>query len=74
MRVTVKLFATLQDGRFATADRELAGATTVGEVLAGLCIGEAEAPLLLVNGRKALPSTELRDGDVLAAFPPVGGG
>jgi sulfur carrier protein len=74
MRVTLKLFATLRDGRFTAAARTLPPGARIVDALQELGIDEADAPLLFVNGRKATASTELHDGDVLAVFPPVGGG
>jgi sulfur-carrier protein len=72
--VTIKLFATLRDGRFSIESRELQPGTTVGMVVQELGIPERDAALILVNGRHADIVTELREGDTLAIFPPIGGG
>lgn len=74
MQVTVKLFATFRDGRFKEKSWELADGTVVQDVLVQLQIEPSEVAILLVNGRDAKAQTELRDGDTLALFPPVGGG
>ena len=74
MRVTVKLFATLREGRFTTDTLELQPGATVESVIRRLNISPNEAALLLLNSRHANLSTELSDGDTLAIFPPVGGG
>jgi sulfur-carrier protein len=73
-RVTVKLFATLREERFAVDVLEFESVTTVRDVIRHLGISEKEAALILLNSRHASLSTELSDGDTLAIFPPVGGG
>ena len=74
MTVTVKLFATLRDGRFEEEVRHYDPGCTVGQVLEVLGILESEVKVVFVNNRHAGLSRELRDGDVLALFPPIGGG
>jgi len=74
VEVTVKLFATLRNGRFKSETRSLAPGTTVGQVLRELKIPVEELSLTLLNGQPALPEQALCDGDTLALFPPVGGG
>lgn len=74
MEVTVKLFATLRNGRFKTEARCLAPGTTVRQVVQELKIPLEELSLILLNGQAALPEQELNDGDMLSLFPPVGGG
>ncbi len=74
VRVTIKLFATLRDGRFNVESRELQDGTTVHTLIDKLGITEKEAALILVNGRHGDLSTRLADGDTLAIFPPIGGG
>jgi len=74
IRVTVKLFATLREGRFEVLERRFAEGVTIGDVLRELVIPEKQATLILVNGRHAELTTRLAEGDVLAIFPPVGGG
>lgn len=74
IRVTVKLFATLRQGRFSLENRTFEPGTTVGMVVRELGIPEQEAALILVNGRHEDLTTQLADGDTLALFPPVGGG
>ena len=74
MRVIVKLFATLREGRFTVDTLEFKAATTVADVVRHLSIPEKEAALTLVNSRHVDPSAELTDGDTLSIFPPVGGG
>ena len=74
MKIQVKLFASLRTGRFDVAELELADGALVSAALALSSVPEAEAAVIFVNSRHALPDSVLRDGDVLAVFPPVGGG
>lgn len=74
MKITVRLFATFREGREKTQDMELAEGTTVYDVINILKIDKSEVAILLINGRDGKLETALADGDVLALFPPVGGG
>ncbi len=74
MEVTVKLFATLRNGRFKTETRCYGPGTTIRQVAGELKIPLEELSLTLLNGQTALPDQELSDGDTLSLFPPVGGG
>jgi len=74
MTVRVKLFASLRIGRFAWADIELPEGSAIAAALEASAVPEAEAAVIFLNSRHALPGDELRDGDSLAVFPPVGGG
>jgi molybdopterin converting factor small subunit len=74
MQVTVKLFATLRQGRFDVDTVDLPSGTKVGDIVKRLDIPEKEVTLIFINGRHGDFTSELHDGDVLAMFPPVGGG
>ncbi len=74
MNVTVKLFASLRTNRFSVREWRCETDQSVGDVLVDLGIPEEDAALIFINGRHAEPSSVLREGDVLALFPPVGGG
>ena len=74
LKVLIKLFATLRDGRFKMETWELPAATHVGKILQDLDIGVEEVAIILVNGRNVEEEYVLHDGDTLALFPPVGGG
>ena len=74
MKVTVKLFATLREGRFEEEVRDFGPGVTVGEALKDLNILESEVKIVFVNNRHARLHQELSDGDVLGIFPPIGGG
>jgi len=74
MKVTVKLFASLRKDRFAAADLDYPEGATVGHILASLHITEEEAAIIFVNARHGGPDSPLKEGDLVAIFPPVGGG
>jgi sulfur carrier protein len=73
-RVTVKLFASLRRGRFETAVFELGAGATVEAALAAASLPPAEASIIFVNARHALPASPLAEGDLVSVFPPIGGG
>lgn len=74
MKVTVKLFATLQKNRFEEREFALEEATEVKAVLEALGISKEEATIIFINGIHADWHSVLHDGDVLSVFPPIGGG
>ncbi|HOC46126.1 MAG: MoaD/ThiS family protein [Syntrophorhabdaceae bacterium] len=74
IKVTVKLFATLQLGRFEVRDEQFAEGTTVHDVMKKYGLTKKQVLLILINGRHAEDGTPLADGDTVALFPPIGGG
>jgi molybdopterin converting factor small subunit len=74
MRVTVKLFASLQAGRFEEGPVEVPDGAAVQAIAARLGIPDRAIGIRLVNGRHARADQALRPGDILSLFPPVGGG
>ncbi len=74
MLVTVRLFASFQQGRFDQAPHECATGTYVGDVVDALRIPRGEIGVLLVNSRHAGFDRPLSPGDVLSVFPLIGGG
>lgn len=72
MRITVKLFAYLREGRFKSKEMDVADGTTIGEVLDSLSISRQEMQLgiLFINGKHAKFDSVLQHGDTLAIFPP----
>ncbi len=74
MRVTVKLFATLRQGRFDIDTLDLPPGTKIIDVVQRLGVPEKEVTLIFINGRHGDFTSELHDGDTLAMFPPEGGG
>lgn len=73
MRVTVKLYASLQNGRFEEEAREVPDGSPVGRILADLGLA-AQVGILLVDGRHGKPDDVLHPDASVALFPPVGGG
>lgn len=75
MPIELKCYATLdiyQPGggeAFETLPGE-----TVGQLIGRLGIPPDEVTLRFVNGKAMPPETELKDGDRVGLFPPVGGG
>ena len=74
MQVKVKLFAYFRDNRFREEMKDLPVNTQVGEVVDGLGIDREEVGVLMINSRHCTFETELREADILAIFPVVGGG
>jgi molybdopterin synthase sulfur carrier subunit len=74
MKITVKLFATFQKGRFVIEQREYPAGTKVGSIVAELQLPEEKLGIVMVNSRHVKLDRELVDGDTLALFPLVGGG
>jgi sulfur-carrier protein len=74
MKVTVKLFASLRTGRFDARDMEFPDGATAGLALEAVGLGAGDAAIVFVNSRHAALDRALREGDIIAAFPPIGGG
>jgi len=74
MKVTVKLFATLRVNRQNIQELELQEGAAPQQVAQLLGIPVAEIAIVMINGRGVAFDTPLQDQDVLALFPPVGGG
>ncbi|GAB6157171.1 hypothetical protein JCM39194_03710 [Desulfotomaculum varum] len=53
---------------------DLSEHATVGSILSSLGIAREYVSMMVVNGKKAEPSTLLGEGDCLILFPPVAGG
>ena len=75
MQVQVRLFATFRTGRFSRKTMDLAEGTTLAAVINEVGIPLDEVHLPLVNGTYQYSlDVVLKDGDVVSAFPKVGGG
>lgn len=74
MKITVKLFATLRENRDKVAIHDIDEGTNVKNIIEGLDIPVKDIAIIMVNGIRVKAEEELKDGDVLALFPPVGGG
>jgi len=74
MKITIKLFATLRDFGPDIQEMSVSENSTIEKVVKSLNLPE-EIPLLtIVNGVHTDSKEVLKEGDVLALFPPVGGG
>lgn len=74
MKITVKLFATLRDIAGKEVELEMNEDTTPKDILEHLGIPVEEAAIIMINGKGAKADSSLKDSDVIAFFPLVGGG
>ena len=74
MTVTVKLFATLREGRGKVIPLEYDTMPDLRTITAELQIPEEDIAILLLNGQDARLGDVPKDSDVISIFPPVGGG
>ena len=72
--IEVRLYATLREGRGKIVMLEPEKAANARAVLNLLEIPVEDVAILLINGFHRKPEDTVKDGDVLALFPPVGGG
>ena len=74
MNITVKLFATLRDFGPEIQEMNVPDGSTVESVVNSLKLPEDIPLLKIVNGVHVGSGEVLKERDVLALFPPVGGG
>lgn len=74
MAIEVRLFATFREGREKKYFYELNEETSILDILNILKIAREDASLILLNGIDGSIDRELKGGDTLSLFPPVGGG
>lgn len=74
MKAKIKLFATLQKGRFDISDFELDEGTSVSDVVRMIKIDEKDAAIIFINGIHGDLDSVIKSGDEVAIFPPIGGG
>ena len=72
--IEVRLFAGLRQGRQKVYLMEAASVRNVQDIMDVLNIQRTEVNILLINGFHQKPETPVKDGDIVAIFPPVGGG
>lgn len=72
--IEVRLFATFRNGREKILLLDAAVFPNAKTVAEHLGIALDEIAILLINGRHSTPEAPIKDGDVVALFPPVGGG
>ena len=84
MKITFKLFATLQDYLPAEAKKtnalalEIAESTTVTQIIERFALPQKLVHLVLIDGTYLSPAERpgraLREGETLAIWPPIAGG
>ena len=74
MKILVKVFANLRDGREKEQIMELPEGATPKDVADTLSIPFSDIAIIMVNGRRVEGDVALLENDTLALFPPVGGG
>lgn len=72
--IEVRLFATLRSGRGKILHLPAADFSTGTDILEYLKIPSEEVAIFLINGFHSKPEQSVKAGDILAIFPPVGGG
>ncbi len=74
--ITIKLFAQYREGRFKIDKRSYPQDSTIQDVLddIGLDLEKYPIGVLMVNGRHVHEDFVLKDEQILAIFPKVGGG
>lgn len=72
--IEVRVFATLRQGRDKISMLPPEPFSNAGDILEHLGIPAEEVSILLINGFHKKPEDPVKDGDILALFPPVGGG
>lgn len=72
--IEVRLFATLRNNRGKIIELDSEKYVTGRQILDFFQISPEEVAIFLINGVHSSPEDSVKDGDVLAIFPPVGGG
>lgn len=72
--IEVRLFATFREGREKIVYFKPEQAACTKDILDLLEIPHEEVAICLINGFHSKIEDSVKDGDVLALFPPVGGG
>lgn len=74
MNIEVRLFATFRQGREKKYFLEVEEGTKLIDIINKLEINKEEVSIALINGIDGRLDRNLNEGDILALFPPVGGG
>ncbi|MBQ3756074.1 MAG: MoaD/ThiS family protein [Oscillospiraceae bacterium] len=72
--IEVRFFSTLREGRGKITQVPAEEASTAGDLLYHFGIPAEEVAILLINGFHSTPADNVKDGDIISLFPPVGGG
>lgn len=74
MKVEVRLFAYFRNNRWKKQVLEYKDGSTLADIINEIGIELEDVSIGLLNGIDGSLDREVKDGDVLALFPPVGGG
>jgi len=74
MKIEVRLFATLREGRGKILELDVENGSLVSDLLQMLNIKHEDVAILLINGKDGSFDSQLSEGYTLSIFPPVGGG
>ena len=74
MKVRIKLFAHLRDGRFTEKELVLEPGATVQDIAVSLGIDQDEVGVTMLNFCHCDLSQDVHEGDTVAIFPMIGGG
>jgi sulfur carrier protein ThiS len=74
VKITVKLYAVLQIGRFRERELDCPAASKVVDIVNHLDLPSEHVDIMLVNGRHVDGEFLLQDGDILSLLPMVEGG
>ena len=74
MEVTVKLFASLNIGRFKEQHREYPARTTLAQVVRDVGVDEKDLGGVLLNGQNSPLDRKISPGDAIALVPIAMGG
>lgn len=74
MKITVKFFATLSNGRVSEDEFQIPDGADIDTLLKKFNLKREEVAIIFINGKHAEYSSAISDGDVIAFFPPIGGG
>jgi molybdopterin converting factor small subunit len=72
--IEVRLFATFREGRQKIIMLDANQYQKASDITEFLQIASEEVAICLINGRHSKLLEPVKDGDVVALFPPVGGG
>ncbi len=74
MKITVKLFATLRNGRFDENLFDTDPSADIDSILKMVGISREEVAIIFINGRHGDFDSKTAEGDTVSLFPPIGGG
>lgn len=74
INIEIRYFATLRRNGLKKEVLSFEDSISVSKMLSKVLIDEKDVAILLVNGIKVSFDKELKDGDIVSLFPPVGGG